>query len=187
MVLRTELIASTAGLAEAPCRIGDEVWFTDLTEGVLRTNLHSAGSELLARRRGVGGLVPHIGGGVIASGRSLVHVASDGVVTEVCPRPADSTGFNDMDVDPEGNVLAGLLRYRPLAGDPPSPGAVVEVSGGGLREIASGPAWPNGIAFVPDGSGASYVADFATGAVLRIDSRGRAKVLITSRRDTRMA
>lgn len=178
-MLRTELLASTAGLAEAPTRVGEDIWFTDLTEGVLRVSPEGTAPELLLPRRGVGGLVPHVSGGVIASGRSLVHVTEDGTITEICSRPLGSTGFNDIDVTDEGNVLAGLLRYRPLAGDEPSPGALMEVSSTGLKEVVAGPTWPNGIAAVRDGSGAAYLADFNTGTILRVSPEGRADVLVT--------
>lgn len=171
-----ELIAPTPGLAESPVRSGTEIWFTDLMVGVLRVTNFGQNAQLMTERRGVGGLVAHAEGGVVASGRSLAHIAGDGAVTELRARPDDSTGFNDLLATSDGQVIAGSLRYRPISGDDPVPGALVRISSDGIQELVTGPAWPNGIALAPDGSGTMYVADFATSAVLRIERGGRSEV-----------
>lgn len=172
----TDLIAPTPGLAESPVRIGSEIWFTDLLGGVLRVTNDGQDAEMMVERRGVGGLVAHARGGVVASGRSLVHIASDKTCTEIVARPDNSTGYNDLLATPEGDVLAGSLRYRPISGDAPVPGALLRIGGDRIHEVVSGPAWPNGIALAPDGSGTVYLADFATGTILRIAADGRVDV-----------
>lgn len=174
-----ELIAPTPGLAESPVRSGTEIWFTDLMVGVLRVTTFGQEAQVMTERRGVGGLLAHVQGGVVASGRSLVHIDGDGVVTELRARPDDSTGLNDLLATSDGEVIAGSLRYRPIAGDAPVPGALVKISEDGMQELVTGPAWPNGIALAPDGSGTIYVADFAAGTVLRIDRHGRSDLFAT--------
>ncbi len=172
-----DLMASVPGIAEAPCHVGDDVWFTDLWSGIYRVRHDGHVDVMVSDRRGVGGLVAHRHGGVVASGRSLIHVRDDGLVSEICCRPADSTGFNDLYTTTSGAVLAGLLRYRPLMGEAPRPGAVVILDVGDVREIAQGPVWPNGIAASSDGT--TYVADFATGEILSISSTRKLEVVTT--------
>lgn len=179
MILESDLVASTPGIAEGPCWVGGEVWFTDLTGGIRRVLGDGTVVSLLPDRRGVGGLVPHAAGGVVASGRSLVHVRPDGADTELLAKPPGTTGFNDLHVTAGGDVLAGLLRYRPMAGESPVPGILAKVSGAGIEVLHTGPAWPNGIGTAPDGSGVVYVADFATGDVLRLSPGGQAELLAT--------
>lgn len=174
-----ELVATTPGIAEGPCWVGGEVWFTDLAGGIRRVLANGKVVSLVPDRRGVGGLVPHAAGGVVASGRSLAHVGPDGAVTELQARPPGTTGFNDLHVTRDGDVLAGLLRYRPMAGESAVPGILAKVSGAGLEVLHTGPAWPNGIGTATVGSGVVYVADFATGDVLRLLPGGRAELLAT--------
>jgi sugar lactone lactonase YvrE len=174
-----DLLASTPGIAEGPCWVDDEVWFTDLVGGITRVRGDGTVVSMLLDRRGVGGLVAHAAGGVVASGRSLIHVSADGAATELVSRPQGSTGFNDLHVTPDGDVLTGILQYRPMAGEPPVPGILARVAAQGLEVLHTGPAWPNGIGSAADGSGAIYLADFATGTVLRIRPDGGVETLAT--------
>lgn len=178
MTIDFDLLASTPGIAEGPCWVDGEVWFTDLAGGIRRVRDGTVVSMLLDRR-GVGGLVPHEAGGVVASGRSLVHVGADGAGAELLPRPQGSTGFNDLHVTPDGDLLVGILKYRPMAGESPVPGILARATAEGLEVVHIGPAWPNGIGSAADGSGAIYLADFATGTVLKILPEGRAETLAT--------
>ena len=177
-MLPVQVLASTPGIAEAPTWVGDELWFTDLMSGILRLRSDGFVETVVDARRGVGGLVAHAKGGVVASGRSLVHVAADGVLTTLSARPPDTTGFNDLHTTPTGDVLAGVLRYRPMAGEEPVPGALLILREGRLREVHAGPAWPNGIGTSPTGE-AIYLADFATGRVFELADGAPARVLAT--------
>jgi sugar lactone lactonase YvrE len=172
-------LVTTIGVAEAPCFVGGELWFTDLFVGVLRVSEGGRAEVLVDGRRGVGGLVPHVSGGVVASGRSIVHVAPDASVTEMVSRPPAVVGWNDLHTTVDGNLLAGGLTYRPLAGESPRPGLVLEIGPIRAREVLAGPTWPNGIVTSPDG-GTCYIADYDTGRVLAADSRsGETRVLTT--------
>jgi sugar lactone lactonase YvrE len=167
-----ELLATCPGIAEAPCFIGDDIWFTDLFSGIYRTSARGGTESLVENRRGVGGLVPHGGGGALASGRTIAHVAPTGHVTDLAFLPPNATGFNDLHTTPSGGLLASVLTHRPLAGDRPTPGYLAEVLQHATRELVVGPTWPNGVASSPDGE-RTYLADFATGDVLAIDPEGR--------------
>jgi gluconolactonase len=179
MTLEFDLLASTPGIAEGPCWVEGDVWFTDLVGGIKRVRDDGTVASMLPDRRGVGGLVPHAAGGVVASGRSLVHVGADGVGAELLPRPQGSTGFNDLHVTPDGDLLVGILQYRPMAGESPVPGILARATADRLEAVHTGPVWPNGIGSALDGSGAIYLADFATGTVLLILPDGRAETLAT--------
>jgi sugar lactone lactonase YvrE len=66
-------------------------------------------------------------------------------------------------------VIAGALRYRPLAGEDPVPGEIVLVTApGSARVLSSTVLWPNGIGVDPTGR-LAYVSDYARGHVLAID------------------
>jgi len=151
------------------------VFFSDvLAGGVYRAAPDGSVETVVEKRRGVGGLVLHADGGVVVSGRDLVHVrdgdtrpllAVDGVA-----------GFNDLHTDSEGRVLAGSLRYRPMRGEKPVPGEIWRVAGGDdATVLCAGVTWANGIGLSPAGD-RLYVADYATAEVLtwRLSEAGEA-------------
>ncbi|PTL60170.1 SMP-30/gluconolactonase/LRE family protein [Paraconexibacter algicola] len=151
------------GLTEAP-RIGRDgtVWFSDVTGGGVH-RIAPGGEEVevvLERRRGIGGLVLHRDG-IVVSGRDLLQIRADGS-QHVLFAPDEElgiTGFNDLHVDRNGWLLAGALRFRPMAGEEPQAGRLVVI---GPRFVAAavedGLTWPNGIGLAPDGRTA-YVCD----------------------------
>src|SRR5439155_4179919 len=75
-----ELLASGFGLIEAPrVDAAGHVYFSDVTGGsVYRLAPDGSRSTVVPKRRGVGGLALHAEGGVVVSGRDVVHVR-DGV------------------------------------------------------------------------------------------------------------
>jgi gluconolactonase len=168
-----ELLTAGHGLLEAPTSPADgSVWFSDVfLGGVRRWTSEGVEPPLLERRRGIGGLVVHADGGLLVSGRDLVHLGADGsqrTLLEV----EGAAGINDITVDADGRVYAGVLRYRPFAGDPVVPGEIWRIDlDGSASSIAGGIDWPNGMAFSPDGS-TLYVADFASGEVIGLDPDG---------------
>ncbi len=162
------------GLLEAPRPGADgEILYSDvLAGGVYRVPV--AGDRepetVLPKRRGIGGLVPHRDGGIVVTGRDVIHVdaerqrellALDGV-----------TGFNDIATDSAGRLLVGALRFSPFAGEDPVPTEVWRISGPGSAEVAAeGIDWPNGIAVTPDDA-RMYVSDTANG-VVRVFGAGK--------------
>jgi sugar lactone lactonase YvrE len=131
---------------------------------VLAGGVYSVGpdggiAEVVPGRRGVGGLVPHRDGGVVVSGRAIVH-ARDGETREVLSLEG-AAGFNDIHTGADGSVLAGALRFQPFKGEEPVPGEVWRISAPGEAEIVGeGVLWANGIGRSPDGA-RLYVSDYA--------------------------
>jgi gluconolactonase len=166
--VRFETLAEGYGLVEAPRPDGSGgVLFSDVVGGGVHRWTPGGVELVLPRRRGIGGLVPHASGGVVVSGRDLSH----GERT-VLAAPAGVAGFNDLVTDDEGGILAGALRFNPLAGEDPAPGEVWRLAPDGSAAVfAEGVVWPNGIGIAPDG-GTVYVTDFATGEVLAFDAGG---------------
>ena len=106
-----ETLASGYGLVEGPTVDADgNLYFSDvLGGGVYRRTPGGEIATVVPKRRGVGGIVLHADGGVVVSGRDLVHAregenrrlfATDGVL-----------GWNDICADSAGRVYAGSLRY----------------------------------------------------------------------------
>src|SRR3954449_7411724 len=116
-------LLSGRGLVEGPSAdVQGRVWFSDVTGGgIYRWSDADGVEQILEKRRGIGGLALHAEGGVVATGRDLIHVSEAG--SSPHPRSLDGvTGFNDIGVDPEGRILAGALRWNPMRGEEPAPG-----------------------------------------------------------------
>ena len=163
-----ETLASGYELAEAPCSDGDGgVLFSDVVRGGVYRWTADGVSEVLPRRRGIGGLALHASGGILVSGRDLA--VGDRTVV---PAPPGVTGFNDLVTTDDGFVLVGAMRFRPMMGEPPAPGEVWQVvPGGGLSLFAADILWPNGIGISPAGD-VVYVSNYTGGEVLAFDADG---------------
>jgi gluconolactonase len=171
-----ERIASGYALAEAPVAAPDGgLYFSDaLGGGVYRWSPDSGEVEtVIPKRRGVGGMALHEEGGLVVSGRDVSHVR-DGETTTLFADEA-ATGINDLTVDPDGRVVAGVLRFHPFAGDDPVPGEFVRVDpDGSAATVMPDVGWTNGCAFSPGGD-IFYGCDYGSGLVLAAnrDAGGR--------------
>ena len=181
-----ERIASGYALAEAPLAAPDGgLFFSDaVAGGVYRWSADSGEVEtVVEKRRGIGGMAAHAAGGLVLSGRDLVRV--DGAEGEVLYADESAAGFNDVTVDPRGSLVAGILRFRPFAGEEPVPGEFVRVDGPAeATTIVPGVEWVNGCGFSPDGR-TFYGCDYRRGVVLAAerdedDAYGPARVVIES-------
>lgn len=158
-----DVLATGFGLAEGPT-LDDTgaLWVADTLLGGVREIGGSA--RIVPDRRGIGGLALHESGALLAGGRDIAVV--DAVEARPVITDAAATGFNDLGSGPGGELLVGVLRYRPLKGEPPVPGTVRIVDAAGdTRDVTGDVLWPNGIAV--SHTGWLYVADFAAGTVLR--------------------
>ena len=164
-----ERIASGYQLAEAPVATADGLFFSDvLGGGVYRWSRTSGDVEtVIAKRRMVGGMALHADGGLVISGRDISHVAEDGT-TRVLFADEKIAGINDLTVDPDGDVVIGVLRFRPFGDEEPVPGEFVRI--GDRTTVLPGVIWTNGCAYSPDGA-TFYGCDYQRGLVLAADRR----------------
>jgi D-xylonolactonase len=149
---RFELLATGYGLVEGPTVAPNGgLYFSDvLGGGVYALASSGATTTVVPKRRGVGGIAAHADGGVVCSGRDLVHV-KDGV-TRTLFAIEGLPGWNDLCTDARGRVYAGAVRFRVF-----DPGVVV-VPGECWRVDVAGEAselygdvmHANGIAVSPD-------------------------------------
>ncbi|MDP3493681.1 MAG: SMP-30/gluconolactonase/LRE family protein [Hyphomonadaceae bacterium] len=150
-------VAGGFGLVEAP------VWdaarglnFSDVTNGgVFLLSREGELTNVLAKRRGIGGMALHTEGGLVMSGRDISHYIPHTGGGAILLSPKDlpeALGFNDLTTDREGRVYVGSLGYRVFGGDPPKPGHlhVVDLDGS-VRTLSDGIMLTNGMAFSPDG------------------------------------
>lgn len=163
-------LATGLAFPEAPVVAADGSLFLS---DVLGGGLHHVSPDgaalgvLVPDRRGIGGAALDVRGDPVVTGRDVV-VLRDGEQITVLPAFGGVTGYNDLGVTPDGHLVVGALTYRPLAGEPATPGHIYVVGpdGWSRRWDDGATLWPNGIASSPAGEWL-YVADFATGAVLR--------------------
>ena len=151
------------------------VVFSDVLAGGVHRWTPEGVETIVPKRRGIGGIAFHVDGGLVLSGRDLVHVR-DGE-TRPLHSPGGVTGFNDLTVAPDGSVYAGALRFRPFGGEQVIPGEVWLLHPDGREEVVcSGIDWPNGIGLSPDGA-VLYVSDYQNARVMQCDASGAVDVV----------
>ena len=167
--MKFEQLASGYSLLEAPVWDGaGGVYFSDVLKGGVRRWSEGGIEDVVPKRRGIGGMCMHANGGLVVSGRDVLHVGGDDQRV-LLGELEGVTGFNDLGTDPEGRLYVGALRFSPFAGEPPVPGQVWRVAAGGdVAPVLEGIDWPNGIGFSPDG-GTMYACDYSHAAVLTGD------------------
>lgn len=170
-----ETLASGYGLVEGPTAdaAGGLVFSDVLGGGVYRLDPTGEIATLVPKRRGVGGIALHADGGVVVSGRDIVHVR-DGK-TRVLLHLEGLPGWNDLCTDAEGRVYAGSVRFAVF-----DPDAVVvpgecwrlDAEGKGTM-LYDGVVHANGIGISPDG-GTLYHSDTRGGTVIvhSLDANG---------------
>jgi sugar lactone lactonase YvrE len=167
------VLARPHSLLEGPCfGPGGEAVYSDvIAGGVWGCSPDGAVREILAKRPGIGGIVAHADGGWVISGRSVVHLMPGGEQREILSGE-HVCGYNDLGATPDGELLAGVLRYRPLAGEEPQPGQLLAVDRhGSVKILTEDVVWPNGIGMSPDGH-TIYLSDYERGAVLAVPREG---------------
>ncbi|MGH2980119.1 MAG: SMP-30/gluconolactonase/LRE family protein [Solirubrobacterales bacterium] len=163
-----EELASGYSLLEGPTVDGrGGVYFSDVLQGGVYRWSPDGVEQVVPKRRGVGGIVLHGDGGVIVTGRDVLHVR-DGE-SRVLLTLDGVTGFNDLATAADGSVYVGALRFHPFAGESPVPGEIWRIAPGREPEpVAGGVLWANGIGFSPGGETA-YGSDYARGCVVAWD------------------
>jgi sugar lactone lactonase YvrE len=168
-----DVLAHGYGLAEAPTiDVDGSLLFSDvLGGGVYRLDGAGAVTTVVPKRRGVGGIAVHADGGIVCSGRDLVHVR-DGHETRTVLHVDGVAGWNDFGTDANGCVYAGALRFAVF--DPDAevvPGELWRVGLDGDATIVFGDVLhANGVACAPDGS-TIYLSDSRRQRIIVFDTQ----------------
>ncbi|MBG05937.1 MAG: hypothetical protein CMM59_17895 [Rhodospirillaceae bacterium] len=177
-----EELATGYGLIEGP--VWDEtrgLIYSDVINGGVRALDPNSGeiTEIVPKRRGVGGMTPHIENGLVIGGREIIFESFDRSKSAVLLGP-DVTdvaiGFNDFTTDAEGRIRAGSLAFRVFSGEEMRPGHlhVIELDGS-VRTVSDGIVLTNGMGFSPDGR-TLYHCDARASVVRAYDVREGAEV-----------
>lgn len=150
-------VATGFGLIEAP--VWDRakgLYFSDvLNGGVYLLDRRDEVSQIVPKRRGVGGMALHEAGGLVIGGRDIAFFPLGNASPKSWLAIADipgATGFNDLTTDESGRIYVGSLAFRVFGGDAVQPGHlhVIELDGRS-RAISDGVLLTNGLGFSPDG------------------------------------
>jgi gluconolactonase len=169
-----ERVATGFGLIEGP--VWDPakgLYFSDVPNGGVHL-LDRSGkvSQVVPKRRGIGGMALHVSGGIIVGGRDIALVSlKDGATQTLLPLGdiPGATGFNDLTTDATGRVYVGSLAFRVFGGDEVKPGHlhVIDLDGS-MRTLSDGVMLTNGLGFSPDGK-RLYHSDARAGLVRLYD------------------
>ncbi|HEY6395679.1 MAG TPA: SMP-30/gluconolactonase/LRE family protein [Candidatus Binataceae bacterium] len=172
--MELETLASGYGLLEAP-RVDDHdrLYFSDIPNGgVYRRNPDGRIETLIPKRKGVGGMIFNEAGGLVLTGRGLIHWdeksgKSRDLFVEWEGKPLQ--GLNDLTTDDRGSVYTGCLNFDPLSSSKPIPGSLFRVDPPGrATKLWDGIEVTNGLGLSPDRK-LLYHCDSTTGAVWAYD------------------
>ena len=163
-------VATGYGLIEGP--VWDPahgLYFSDVINGgVFLLDRAGTVSQVVPKRRGIGGMALHESGGLVVGGRDIACISlKDGTKKTLLEQAAipGATGFNDLTTDVAGRIYVGSLAYKVFGGEAPRPGFlhVIDLDGG-MRTVSEGILLTNGLGFSPDGK-RLYHSDARAGIV----------------------
>ena len=170
MPQKWDVLATGFQLAEAPTIDTDgSLLFSDvLGGGVHRLNQDGEVTIVVPKRRGVGGVALHTEGGIVCSGRDIIH-ARNGESRTVLHVDGVS-GWNDLCTDKAGRVYAGALRFAVFDRDAAEvPGELWQIGfEGGPAQLFDGVVHANGVALSPDEQ-TIYLSDTRARVVIAYD------------------
>jgi sugar lactone lactonase YvrE len=164
-----EMLASGYGLLEAP-RVDDRdrLYFTDIPNGgIYRRNPGGNVETLIPKRKGVGGMNFNQSGGLVLTGRALIHWdEKTGKSRDLFATwEGKPVSMNDLTCDDHGSVYTGTINFNPLSNDKPIPGSLFRIDPPGRAvKLWDGIEVSNGLGFSPDRKHL-YHSDSNTGAV----------------------
>lgn len=150
-------VATGYGLIEGP--VWDPahgLYFSDVINGgVFLLDRAGTVSQVVPKRRGIGGMALHESGGLVVGGRDIACISlKDGTTKTLLEQAAipGATGFNDLTTDAAGRIYVGSLAYKVFGGETPRPGFlhVIDLDGS-MRTVSDGILLTNGLGFSPDG------------------------------------
>ena len=157
--MQPERLTGGYGLIEGPVWDDDRgLIFSDvLFGGVFALGSDGTVSAVFEHRRGIGGMSPHVAGGLVVSGRNISYKGYDGAATVLLlDRDSDhgNVGYNDITTDAEGRIYAGSLGASPVFEDGREPRAgdlyLIDLDGS-ARVVGYDVELTNGLGFSPDG------------------------------------
>src|SRR5258708_6915322 len=163
-----DMLASGYGLLEAP-RVDerDRLYFTDIPNGgVYRRNPGGNVETLIPKRKGVGGMIFNSSGGLVLTGRGLIHWdEKTGKSRDLFAAwEGKPISMNDLTTDAHGSIYTGTINFDPLSNNKPIPGSLFRVDPPGRSvKLWDGIAVSNGLGLSPD-SKHLYHSDSTTGA-----------------------
>ena len=172
--MKFETLAWGYGLIEAP-RVDeqDRLHFSDVPNGgVYRRHPDGRLETVLAKRRGVGGMMFNEGGGIVMTGRGLILFdeitgQSRNLFVEWEGKPL--MGLNDLTTNDAGAVYTGSLSFNPLSDAKPLPGSLFRIDPPGrATKLWDGILVTNGLGLSPDRK-LLYHCDSPTSAVWAYD------------------
>lgn len=168
-------VATGYGLIEGPLWDATRgLYFSDVANGgVFLLDRAGTVSQVVPKRRGIGGMALHESGGLVVGGRDIAFISlKDGMTKVLLGQAAipGATGFNDLTTDAAGRLYVGSLAYKVFGGESPRPGYlhVIDLDGS-MRTISDGILLTNGLGFSPDGS-RLYHSDARSGIVRVYDA-----------------
>jgi gluconolactonase len=150
-----EMLASGYGLLEAP-RVDerDRFYFTDIPNGgVYRRNPGGNVETLIPKRKGVGGMIFNTSGGLVLTGRGLIHWdEKTGKSRDLFASwEGKPVSMNDLTTDDHGSVYTGTINFDPLSNNKPIPGSLFRVDPPGRAvKLWDGIEVSNGLGLSPD-------------------------------------
>jgi gluconolactonase len=148
-----DVVIDGLGRLEAPCLDpAGNLCFSDIAgDGAIYRWGHDGRVEPVLRGRShVGGLVPHVDGGLLATGHTVSVI--DGRGERIVMRPEGGWGFNDLATDAAGNVFVGMHGERPSATPPAVEASLWRIGQGGeITHCYGGVQLTNGVGVSPDG------------------------------------
>jgi xylono-1,5-lactonase len=166
-----DVLAHGYGLAEAPTiDVDGSVLFSDvLGGGVYRLDPAGVVTTVVPKRRGVGGIAIHADGGIVCSGRDVIH-AREGDDARTVLHVDGVAGWNDVCTDATGRVYAGALRFAVFDADAEVvPGEIRRVDSAGTSHVLFGDVvHANGIVCSLDGD-TVYASDTRRQCVIAFD------------------
>jgi D-xylonolactonase len=178
-----EVLAHGYGLAEAPAiDVDGSLVFSDvLGGGVYRLESDGSVTTVVPKRRGVGGIAIHADGGIVCSGRDIVHVR-DGETRTVL-HVDGVAGWNDLGTDEAGRLYAGALRFAVFDPDAEAvPGELWTVGGDAEpARLVDDILHANGVAVSADGA-TVYLSDSRRRCIVvfEIESRTRRDIDVSA-------
>ncbi len=167
-----EEIATGYGLIEGPVWDASQgLYFSDVINGgVFLLDRSDQVSQVVPKRRGIGGMALHAAGGLVVGGRDIAYVGLNDDTTHTFLDQAtanNATGFNDLTTDQHGRIYVGSLAFKVFAKEAPVPGNLYMIDlDGSVQQVSDGIMLTNGLGFSPDGR-RLYHSD-ARGQVIRV-------------------